>query len=437
MILYIYTVKVKLNAVKEAPKGQLQSTATRKLSNRCAMKNRTRQTSETGLFTRSVNPLVTPPVTPVVKGRGATLNPPSRFLARHSVPVDDGWHAPVAGHPGGRPDGEHDPKQESVQEPWVDDPDPGTQLLPDRTRQLITRNQSPDISFDRSINPYKRCEHGCDYCFARPTHAYLDLSPGRDFETRIFYKTRVPELLEADLAKPGYQCRTIAMGTNTDPYQPAEKTLRITRDILEVLLTHRHPVSIVTKGQLILRDLDLLSALAEQGLVSVAVSLTTLDNELKTRLEPRAAAPAARLRVLKTLSDAGVPAGAMIAPVIPFINDHEIEDLVAAAVKAGARHLAYILLRLPLEVAGLFEAWLEAHYPLKAERVMSAVRASRGGKAYDASWGKRMRGEGVFADLIARRVAVALRRHGIEQGKFPSLRTDLFQPKGRAQMPLF
>jgi DNA repair photolyase len=319
---------------------------------------------------------------------------------------------------------------------------PETQLLPDRTRQLITRNQSPDISFDRSINPYKGCEHGCVYCFARPTHAYLDLSPGRDFETRIFYKTKVPELLLEALAKPGYECRTIAMGTNTDPYQPAEKSLRITRSILEVLLAQRHPVSIVTKGQLILRDLDLLSALAEQGLVSVAVSLTTLDHGLKTRLEPRAAAPAARLRVIRTLCEAGVPTGAMVAPVIPFINDHEIEDLVAAAADAGARHVGYILLRLPREVADLFVAWLEAHYPLKASRVMSAVRASRGGKAYDAAWGKRMRGEGVFADLIARRFGGALRRCGLDQAEVPALRTDLFQPPlhqqaGQTQMPLF
>ena len=379
--------------------------------------------------------------THLIRGRGATLNPPSRFLARHSVPVDDGWQAHSAfGHAGGHGSvcgSVCGSEEEPVPEPWVDDPDPETQLLPDRTRQLITRNQSPDISFDRSINPYKGCEHGCVYCFARPTHAYLDLSPGKDFETRIFYKTRVPELLEEALSKPGYQCRTIAMGTNTDPYQPAEKTLKITRNILEVLLAHRHPVSIVTKGQLILRDLDLLSALAEQGLVSVAVSLTTLDNDLKTRLEPRTAAPAARLRVLRGLRDAGVTTGAMVAPVIPFINDHEIEDLVAAAAEAGARHVAYILLRLPLEVADLFEAWLEAHYPLKADRVMNAIRASRGGKAYDATWGKRMRGEGVFADLIARRFTCALRRHDLEQAKFPSLRTDIFQPPGRTQMALF
>jgi DNA repair photolyase len=367
----------------------------------------------------------------VIKGRGATLNPPSRFLARFSVPIDDGWHAPSAVVPAPGSD------EELVVEPWVDAPDPETQLLPDRTQQLITRNQSPDISFDRSINPYKGCEHGCVYCFARPTHAYLDLSPGRDFETRIFYKTRVPELLAEALAKPGYRCRTIALGTNTDPYQPAEKTLKITRNILEVLLAHRHPVSIVTKGQLILRDLDLLSALAEQGLVSVAVSLTTLNNELKTRLEPRTAAPAARLRVLRKLRDAGVPTGAMVAPVIPFINDHEIEDLVMAAAEAGVRQAAYILLRLPLEVADLFAAWLEAHFPLKADRVMSAIRASRGGKAYDATWGKRMRGEGVFADLIARRFARALARNGLEQGKLPPLRTDLFQPPGRTQMSLF
>ncbi len=309
--------------------------------------------------------------------------------------------------------------------------------MADRTKQIITRNASPDVPFDRSINPYKGCEHGCIYCFARPTHAYLDLSPGTDFETRIFYKTRVRELLAEALDKSGYQCRTIAMGTNTDPYQPVENSLGVTRAILEVLLAYGHPVSIVTKSQLILRDLDLLSALAERGLATVAVSLTTLDNGLKTRLEPRAAGPAARLRVIRALTDAGVPTGAMVAPVIPHINDHEMETLVAAAAGAGACYLGYILLRLPLEVAGLFEAWLQAHYPLKAERVMNTIRASRGGKTYDATWGKRMRGDGAFADLIARRFALAVRRQGLDRAESPRLRTDLFQPPGLAQMPLF
>jgi DNA repair photolyase len=227
------------------------------------------------------------------------------------------------------------------------------------------------------------------------------------------------------------------MGTNTDPYQPAERQHRITRTILEVLLEQRHPVSIVTKSQLVLRDLDLLSALAEQGLASVAMSLTTLDNDLKVRLEPRAASTASRLRAIRALRDAGVPVGALAAPIIPFINDHEIEALVSAAVEAGASHVAYLLLRLPLEVSELFRAWLEAHYPLKAARVMNAVRASRGGRDYDATWGKRMRGEGPFAELIGRRFAVALRKQGLGEAETPALRTDLFRPPGNGQMTLF
>ncbi|HEX7036110.1 MAG TPA: PA0069 family radical SAM protein [Pseudomonadales bacterium] len=361
----------------------------------------------------------------VIKGRGANSNRASRYLPTHSEAESDGWETAEA--PGGPAAG-------------VDSGvEVATELYPDATRRLITRNQSPDIPFDRSINPYKGCEHGCIYCFARPTHAYLDLSPGIDFETRIFYKTGVRETLIAELGKPGYRCRPIAMGTNTDPYQPAEKTQRVTRTVLEVLLEHNHPVTIVTKGQLILRDLDLLSELARRGLASVAVSLTTLDNELKTRLEPRAAGPAARLRMIRELSDAGVPTGVMVAPVIPFLNDHEIEAMVQAAAEAGASRANYILLRLPLEVAPLFEDWLAVHYPMRAERVMSAIRASRGGKAYDSTWGRRMRGEGVFADLIGRRFAAAVKRFGLEQeGRGQEeLRTDLFRPPGHRQMDLF
>jgi DNA repair photolyase len=354
----------------------------------------------------------------VMKGRGATANPASRFLHRRSEGVSDGWEADSGGG------GDSGPQRVS------------TELLPDRTRQLITRNRSPDIPFDRSINPYKGCEHGCVYCFARPTHAYLDLSPGIDFETRIFYKTGVRERLLDELSRPGYECRTMAMGTNTDPYQPAERDLMVTRRVLEVLLECRHPVSIVTKGQLVLRDLDLLSALAEQGLASVSVSLTSLDVDLKTRLEPRAAGPSARLRVIERLTAAGVPTGVMVAPVIPFLNDHEIEAMVAAAAAAGARQAGYILLRLPHEVKELFRAWLDAHYPLKAERIMSAIRASRGGKDYDAAWGRRMRGEGPIAELICRRFAAAVKRHGLNAGDRPALRTDLFRPPGGGQMAL-
>lgn len=354
-----------------------------------------------------------------IKGRGANSNRASRFLAVHSVAERDGWAAP-------------DENGETVPAPA-----PATELFPDQTRRLITYNRSPDIPFDRSINPYKGCEHGCVYCFARPTHAYLDLSPGLDFETRIFYKTRVREALLAELGKPGYQCRSIAMGTNTDPYQPAEKHQRVTREILEVLLEHRHPLTIVTKGQLILRDLDLLAEMARHRLISVAVSLTTLDTDLKTRLEPRASAPAVRLRVLRELADVGVPTAVMVAPVIPFLNDEEIEDMVAAAANAGVSKASCILLRLPLEVRGLFEEWLAEHYPLRAERVMNAIRESRGGKAYDAAWGRRMRGSGVFADLIARRFAVAVRKHSLNTGERLDLRTDLFLPPGQRQFGLF
>lgn len=341
------------------------------------------------------------------KGRGATENPPSRFLARHSEAEDDGWHASAR-----------------------------TQLYPDRTVTLITRNQSPDIPFDRSINPYKGCEHGCVYCFARPTHAYLDLSPGLDFETKIFVKTNVRERLAEELGKPGYRCRTLAMGTNTDPYQPAEKQQRVTRAVLETLLEARHPVSMVTKGGLILRDLDLLREFARLDLVSVSVSLTTLSNELKTKLEPRTAGPAARLKVIRELHGAGVPVGVMVAPVIPFVNDHEIEDIVAAGFQAGAATMHYILLRLPHEVKDLFRAWLDVHYPLKAERVMSAIRSARGGKAYEAKWGTRMRGEGGMADLIGARFRSALKRHGILDAPAPILRTDLFRPPGQRQLSL-
>jgi DNA repair photolyase len=353
----------------------------------------------------------------IAKTRGATLSPPSRYLDRVAELDESLDEIPAGeGHPAAAPC-----------EPEFQSRGPATQLLPDRTVRLITRNRSPDIGFDQSINAYKGCEHGCVYCFARPTHAYLDLSPGLDFETRIFFKTRVRENLEKELSRRGYRCSTIAMGTNTDPYQPAEKDKAITRGILEVLLEHRHPVSIVTKSQLILRDLDLLQALAVDGLVNVHVSVTTLDNRLKTELEPRTASPSARLKVIRELHAAGVPAGAMVAPVIPFINDAEIEDIVAACVDAGARALGYILLRLPLEVAPMFHSWLTTYYPLKAERVENALRSARGGRLYQAQWGTRMVGNGPIAELIGRRFAKALKRHGLEDAQLPELRTDRFR----------
>ena len=347
----------------------------------------------------------------LIKGRGALSNRESRFLSTLSVPVDDGW------------DLESEPE-----------PNPATTLLPDRTVRLITKNSSPDIPFDRSINPYKGCEHGCVYCFARPTHAYLDLSPGIDFETRIFFKTNIRQRLMDELSARSYQCQPIAMGTNTDPYQPAEKQHRITREILEILLELRHPVTIVTKGQLILRDLDLLRELAALDLVHVNVSVTTLENRLKTRLEPRTASPAARLKVIGKLSEARVSVGAMVAPVIPFVNDHEIEDIVRATVEAGAQALNYILLRLPREVGPLFQEWLEEHYPLKAARVEAAVRQMRGGQLYRSGWGARMRGTGPMAELIEKRFARALADHGIDRdARQIDLRTDLFRPPGQQQ----
>lgn len=347
----------------------------------------------------------------VHKGRGAVSNIESRFLSTRSVPVADGWS--------------------NEQEPVCV---PETTLLPDRTVKLITGNRSPDIPFDRSINPYKGCEHGCVYCFARPTHAYLDLSPGLDFETRIFYKTDVRKRLEAELGKPSYACQPIALGTNTDPYQPAEKELQITRQVLETLLEWRHPVTIVTKGQLILRDLDLLAELARLDLVHVNVSVTTLRNDLKTKLEPRTASPAARLRMIRSLDAVGVPVGAMVAPVIPFVNDGEIEAIVGACAQAGARHAAYILLRLPREVGPLFQEWLDEHYPLKASRVESAVRGMRGGKLYQSGWGQRMRGAGPMADLISSRFAKAIATSGLARDdRMGKLRTELFQPPGYQQ----
>ena len=349
------------------------------------------------------------------KGRGAVSNPAGRFDAEHSEVVDDGWA--------------------SVETPEFAASAPVTQFFPDRTKNLIATNKSPDIPFDQSINAYKGCEHGCVYCFARPTHAYLDLSPGLDFETKIFYKTDVVARLEEALDHPRYVCSAIAMGTNTDPYQPVEKRLSITRQILERLLAYRHPVSITTKGSLVLRDLDLLRQLAEQDLVSVMVSITTLDNALKTKLEPRTASPAARLRVVEAMADAGVPVGVMAAPMIPIINDRELEAIVEAAANAGARTVRYILLRLPFEVKDLFKEWLAEHYPLKAEHVMNRMRDMRGGREYRSEWGTRMRGEGAFAELLAKRHAIATRKHGMDSA-MPMLRTDLFRPN-RPQMELF
>jgi DNA repair photolyase len=361
---------------------------------------------------RSEPPIVKPRLN---KGRGALSNPAGRFEHLSSELIDDGW-------------GE-DP---------TPDTSPHTELFPDKTRNIIARNQSPDVPFDQSINPYKGCEHGCVYCFARPTHAYLDLSPGIDFETKIFYKTDVAQRLVEALARPGYHCTTMALGSNTDPYQPAEKRLKITRTILTTLLEWRHPVSIVTKGALILRDIDLLGEFARAGLVSVMISLTTLDNGLKATLEPRAAGPAARLRCIRELAAAGVPVGVLMAPVIPGLNDDEIETIAAASADAGARSIAYVLLRLPYEVKDLFREWLDTHVPDKAGRVMALLRQMRGGRDYDAAWSQRQVGTGVLADLLRRRFELARRKHGLDATRQPPLRTDLFRnPNAAHQFGLF
>ena len=345
----------------------------------------------------------------VRKGRGAVSNPGSRYGQTRSVAVADGWEAPAS-------------------DPDWPEPSPRTTFLPDQTRNIIATNSSPDIPFDQSINPYKGCEHGCVYCYARPTHAYLDLSPGLDFETRIFYKTNPAERLREALDHPGYRCRPLAMGTNTDPYQPGERRHAVTRQVLETLLEYRHPVTITTKGALVLRDLPLLEELAAHRLVSVAVSITTLDNALKTKLEPRTASPAARLKAVRELAAAGVPVGTMVAPVIPIINDGEIENIVARAAEAGAAFAGYVMLRLPLEVQPLFTEWLAEHYPLKADHVMNRVRDLHGGKAYEPAWGTRMRGKGVYAELVAKRFEIARRKHGMDKPR-GALRTDLFQPR--------
>lgn len=351
----------------------------------------------------------------LTKGRGALSNREGRFAHQIVETVDDGW-----------PVDEELPAR------------PKTELFPDKTKSIIAHNSSPDISFDQSINPYKGCEHGCVYCYARPTHSYLDLSPGLDFETKIFFKTSPVERLREALDKPGYECRVIALGANTDPYQPVEKTLGITRRILETLLEYRHPVSIVTKGALIERDLDLLAEFAKLGLVSVMVSVTSLDPRLKTVLEPRAAGPRARLRMIRALNDTGVPVGVLMAPVIPCVNDDEIESVAEAVAGAGARSLGYVMLRLPHEVKQLFREWLDTHFPARAEHVMSVVRALSGGKEYDSRFGIRQRGQGPYAELIARRFQIARRKCGLDGERFPPLRTDLFaSPEQQKQPDLF
>jgi DNA repair photolyase len=342
------------------------------------------------------------------KGRGALSAPTGRFEARTIEAVDDGW-------------GNLDEALPAL----------NTTLEADRARSVIARNRSPDVPFDRSINPYRGCEHGCVYCFARPTHAYAGLSPGQDFEARLFYKADAARHLEAELRAPGYEPAPLTLGANTDPYQPVERQQRVTRDILEVLTAWRHPVSIVTKGALVERDLDLLTTLAEDNAVSVMVSLTSLDAGLKRSLEPRAAAPHRRLRTIERLRAAGIPVGTLVAPVIPALTEHEFEHLLHAAADAGAQTASYVLLRLPHEVEDLFIEWLRHAYPERAERVLAHLRAAHGGAHYDARFGHRMRGSGAYADLLAQRFAVACRKAGLACERRLALSTAAFQPPPR------
>jgi DNA repair photolyase len=341
------------------------------------------------------------------KGRGASFNPKVRFEQAELEPFDDGWG--------------------SLSQAIEESAPVRTEILPDKSRSVIARNDSPDIPFEQSINPYRGCEHGCIYCYARPSHAWLGLSPGLDFETKLLAKLDAPSLLEQELARPGYRCRPIALGTNTDPYQPVERRLGITRSVLEVLARARHPLTIVTKSAAVVRDLDLLAPMAAQSLALVCLSVTTLDPSLARTLEPRAAAPHRRLEAIRALSRAGVPTGVMVAPIIPALNDHEMERILEAAAAAGAGQAGYVLLRLPHEVKELFDAWLDEHAPGRKDRVLSLVRQCRGGRLYDATFGTRMKGEGPYARMIAERFAIARRRFGLDRHRV-ELRTDLFQP---------
>jgi DNA repair photolyase len=335
------------------------------------------------------------------RGRSAGINPSGRFepVSRHVF--DDGWN--------------------SLEEL----PPFKTEVQVEKPRTIITRNESPDISFDRSINPYRGCEHGCVYCFARPTHAFMGLSPGLDFESKLFAKPDAARMLDKELSKAGYQPRTIAIGTNTDPYQPIEKQYRIMRDILEVLEARGHPVGIVTKSALVTRDIDILSRMAERGLAKVALSVTTLDRMLARTMEPRASTPTKRLEAIRQLSDAGIPTSVMVAPIIPGLTDPEMERILDSARAAGAREAGYVVLRLPLEVAPIFKDWLLRHYPDRYRHVMSLIRSMRDGKDYDSEWGKRMKGAGPYAWQIGRRFEITAKRLGLNAER-QQLRTDQF-----------
>lgn len=354
-----------------------------------------------------------------MKGRGAVSNRSGRFETHSRVAIDDGWarHADD-----------------------VDDQPPPLRTIMgvDAARSIISHNDSPDISFNASINPYRGCEHGCVYCYARPTHAYLGLSPGLDFETRLFHKPDAPELLEKELRHPRYHPQVIALGANTDPYQPAERELKLTRRILAVLAAYNHPVMIITKSALIARDIDILAPMATLGLAHVGVSLTTLDRELARKLEPRAATPPRRLQTIKALADAGIPVTVLASPMIPSLNDHELENILTAAADQGAVGATAILLRLPLEIADLFTEWAHNHVPDRASRILSLIRQSRGGALYNSAFGERMRGTGPYAALLHKRLRLTCEKLGLICGG-PKARTDLFRPPPRPgdQLSLF
>ncbi|TCG04532.1 radical SAM protein [Paraburkholderia steynii] len=327
------------------------------------------------------------------KGRGAVTNLQGRYEVDQREAVDDGWIAP---------------SEEESGRPAL-----RTQIFEERAKSILTHNQSPDIPFSVSLNPYRGCEHGCIYCFARPTHSYLGLSPGLDFESRIYAKVNAPELLAREMAKKSYVPEPIALGVNTDAWQPVERDLQLTRRVIQVMSEHNQAFAAITKNSLIERDIDLLAPMAEKGLMMAAITITTLDADIARTLEPRAATPARRLRTIRALSEAGIPVGVSIAPVIPFVTDQDMERVLEACAEAGATSASYIVLRLPWEVAPLFKGWLEAHFPDRAERVMNRVRDMRGGKDYDSSFSTRMKGEGLWADLLKQRFANAVRRLGL------------------------
>ena len=352
---------------------------------------------------------------PVPRGRGAVSNASGRFESRSHAAEDDGWTTA-------------DPEPRPLR----------TTVTAEKARVIITKNDSPDVGFDRSINPYRGCEHGCIYCYARPAHAYMGLSPGLDFESKLFFKPGAGKLLEKELSRPNYCPATVHIGGNTDPYQPQERTLRVTREIIEVMARFRHPMSVITKSALITRDIDLLGPMGEAGFARAAVSITTLDRGLARTMEPRAATPERRLAAVRQLTAAGVPVSVMFAPVIPGLNDHELEGVLQRAAEAGAFSAGYVVLRLPLEIKDLFREWLDANVPDRASRVMSLVRQMRGGKDYDAQWGQRMKGEGPIADVISQRFKIARRRFGLDKS-LPPLDVTQFKvpPKAGDQGDLF